>query len=90
MPPTKAATAVTVVKNMGTVGSQLWNVVRRLLGSGQAIGWASCGDILPIAQSTSLAALSPASTAPSKDPTNIFTLGTEYTYVTLTSIGKTN
>ena len=81
MPPTKVATAVTVVKNMGTVGSQLWNVVRRWLGSGWAIGWASCGDILPIAQSASLAALSPASTAPSMEPTsNIFTLGAEYTY----------
>ena len=88
MPPTKVATAVTVVKNMGTVGSQLWNVVRRWLGSGCAIG---CGDILPIAYSTSLAALSPASTAPSMEPTSIiFTLGTEYTYITLTGIGKTN
>ena len=83
MPPTNAATAVMVVKNMGTVGSQLWNVVRRWLGSGKAIGWASCGDILPIAQSTSLAALSPASTAPSMEPTNIFMLSTEYTYILL-------
>ena len=73
MLPTKAATAVTVVKNMGTVGSQLWNVVRQqgtggTSCDGGSVWWTSCGDILPMAQSTSLAALSPACTAPSMYP----------------------
>ena len=73
MLPTKAATAVIEVKNMGTVGSQLWNVVRQqgtggTSCDGGSVWWTSCGAILPIAQSTSLAALSPACTAPSMYP----------------------